>query len=95
MVARLRVFRTTWKDSLEKLDVSQQTVTAQAGGAEPHQLLQKAFKSLVDHVVDKAKDASDDGRFDHVLEPSRSGVGPAYNFKMADQRNSHKNNSTD
>ena len=33
---RLRVFRTSWKDQkdlLEKLDVSQQAVTAQAGGA--------------------------------------------------------------
>ena len=49
MVVRLCVFRRTWKDSLKKLDVSQQTVTAQAGGAEPHQLLQ--ISVLINHLL--------------------------------------------
>ena len=49
MVVRLCVFRRTWKDSLKKLDVSQQTVTAHAGGAEPHQLLQ--ISVLINHLL--------------------------------------------
>ena len=60
------------------------------GGDDPWKLRYlERIKSLVDHVVDKAEDASDDGRFDHVLEPSRIGVGPAYNFKMATQPGLH------
>ena len=64
------------------------------GGDDPWKL-RYLYRIKVDHVVDKAEDASDDGHFDHVLEPSRIGVGPSYNFKMAEQRNHHKNNSTD